>query len=271
MLALCFGQLIGCVPMSLVNQAAPLYQQLDFDGDKRHLVFGDIHGRFTTFQRFLDGINYDSSGDVIYSVGDLIDRGTDSVSVVEFFEQENCHAILGNHEHMAMNPAEWEDVWMYPENGGPATVHSLKYHGYDLSWLIERCVNLPVCLDVGDESDPHAFRLLHAESPFCLTEKMLMDHLTELTRDELSESILLWGRSDISVVIDAIVCAKPIDSILVAEDRSPRKVFCGHTPVVEVISAHNVYWIDTFAGDKMTCVNPVTMDIHQVTIHSTDR
>ena len=94
------------------------YRSMALDENKRHFVFGDIHGRYTTFQRLLELIHYDASTDVIYSVGDLIDRGPDSVSVVEFFKQPHCHAILGNHEQMVLNLSEWEPVWMNPWNGG---------------------------------------------------------------------------------------------------------------------------------------------------------
>ena len=257
--------------MNEVLESTKLHQHLDLDSDKRHFVFGDIHGRYTTFQRLLDAISYDSTTDVIYSVGDMIDRGPDSVSVVKFFQNEHCHAILGNHEHMAMCPSHWEDVWLFPPNGGPATLHSLEQHGYDLQWLTRHCASLPVCLDVGDESHPNAFRLLHAESPFHLSEQMLINYLSQLPRDEISESDLIWGRSDITQIFNTTMACKSLDTIAIADDRSARKVFCGHTPIENVVSAHNVYWIDTFASNLMTCINPVNLDIHQVAIEPVDQ
>ena len=256
--------------MSVENEAASLYQHLDLDSEKRHFVFGDIHGRFSTFRRLLDRIDYDSNTDVIYSVGDLIDRGPDSVSVVEFFQNEHCHNILGNHEYMAMSPARWHDVWMYPDNGGPATLRSLMQYGHDLPWLTEKFNGLPACLDVGDESHPHAFRLLHAECPFDLSEEMLKKYLSELTWEELSESDLLWGRTDISLVYETVMNGGSMGGVPIASDRSSRSVFCGHTPIEDVVSAHNVHWIDTYAGNNMTCMNPITLEVHQVSIHTAD-
>ena len=129
---------------------APVHRTIALDENKRHFVFGDIHGRYTTFRSLLETIGYDSSTDVIYSVGDMIDRGPDSVSVVKFFQQPHCHAILGNHEQMVLNLSDWAPVWADPWNGGPATLASLASHGYGLDWLVKTCENLPVCLDVGD-------------------------------------------------------------------------------------------------------------------------
>ena len=52
-----------------------LHQEIPLNKDRRHFVVGDIHGRYEAFLNLLDEINYDQSTDMIYSVGDLIDRG----------------------------------------------------------------------------------------------------------------------------------------------------------------------------------------------------
>ena len=245
------------------------YRSMALDENKRHFVFGDIHGRYTTFQRLLELIHYDASTDVIYSVGDLIDRGPDSASVVEFFKQPHCHAILGNHEQMVLNLSEWEPVWMNPWNGGPATLRSLRKHGYDRSWLASFCSGLPICLDVGDETQESSFRLIHAECPLEWAESELMHYLSAFSQNEIAEKRLLWGRTDITNVIDYLESGSP-DALAVTDARSSRTVFCGHTPVIDVVSAFNVHWIDTFAGGVMTCMDPVTRQIYQHTVAESD-
>ena len=76
--------------------------QLPLDRSKRHFVVGDIHGRFDSFQNLLKEANYDPTNDIIYSVGDLIDRGPKSYETVKFFTSTpNVYSIMGNHEYMA--------------------------------------------------------------------------------------------------------------------------------------------------------------------------
>lgn len=64
----------------------------------RHIVIGDIHGCFTELIELLERVGA-SEDDVIVSVGDLVDRGPQSVEVVRFFrERSNAIAVSGNHE-----------------------------------------------------------------------------------------------------------------------------------------------------------------------------
>lgn len=233
--------------------------------EKRHFVFGDIHGRFSTFVNLLDSINYDPAGDVLYSVGDLIDRGPDSVSVVKFFQQENCYAVRGNHEQFLVNPDEWYAVWMYPPNGGPATLQSLEDHGMSATWLKQYCDGTPIILDVGANDNEHAFRLVHAENPFDWTEQMLRDFVGSMSGVELGESRLLWGREDIGKLLNNTKHMRPAGFNIEAQAmRSQRNTFCGHTPTTDVIRCHNTSWIDTYRGKKLTCVNAITNEAHSV-------
>lgn len=241
-----------------------LHRKIALDENKRHFVFGDIHGRFTTFQRLLKKIKYDPLTDVIYSVGDMIDRGPDSVKVVQFFQQPHCHAILGNHEQMVLNAKAWEEIWMHHETGGPATLASLHEHGYNMGWLATRLQNLPVCLDIGDETQPSAFRLVHAESPLEWSEDMLMNYLANSTREEAGEGRLLWGRDDVIQVMKAINDLENADNFTVAQNRSARMVFCGHTPTRNVVNAFNVHWIDTKLSETITCIDPANLQTFQV-------
>lgn len=247
--------------MQIRNQWATL----PLSTNKRHLVFGDIHGRFTTFINLLDKVNYDPSSDMLYSVGDLIDRGPDSVSVVEFFMQDNCYAVRGNHEQMIVNLPEWHQVWMHPPNGGPNTLASMDQHGKDFAWLQDYCTSTPILLDVGDTDNEYAFRIVHAENPFIWSEQRLVEFLSNLSSVEMGESELLWGRDNISLLLNNIHSMKPgTYGIQVDPDRSKRSTFCGHTPTRNIIRGHNTTWIDTYLGRKMSCVDVITNKVHDV-------
>ena len=58
----------------------------------------DIHGEYDLFRQLLDKIRF-SDGDEMYIVGDMIDKGSKSVKLVDFVRAApNIKAILGNHE-----------------------------------------------------------------------------------------------------------------------------------------------------------------------------
>jgi len=93
-------------------------------------IIGDIHGEFEKLMSLTADIPSDT---LIYSVGDLIDRGPDSRKVIDYIRCNNIQAVKGNHECMAIaclpalleyvyNPDEfslcelYDSDWFY--NGG---------------------------------------------------------------------------------------------------------------------------------------------------------
>lgn len=90
-------------------------------------VIADIHGRYGMLMDMLELINF-NSGDRLYVLGDLTDRGPDSLLVVRYLmNQSNVHVIRGNHDQMLLNyfagkPGA-EERWM--RNGGEVTLQAL--------------------------------------------------------------------------------------------------------------------------------------------------
>ena len=65
----------------------------------RKLVIGDIHGCYNELLQLVEkaGINED---DEIIALGDIVDKGPDSLRVFDFFRcRRNAQVIKGNHEH----------------------------------------------------------------------------------------------------------------------------------------------------------------------------
>lgn len=59
----------------------------------------DIHGEYELFLRLLDKIVF-SDSDTLIILGDMIDKGRDSIKLVDFIRrQSNVKAIIGNHEY----------------------------------------------------------------------------------------------------------------------------------------------------------------------------
>ena len=67
----------------------------------RHIFIGDVHGCIDELKCLIKAID-PTEGDLLYFLGDLIDRGPDSVAVVryalELSKKYDTKLILGNHE-----------------------------------------------------------------------------------------------------------------------------------------------------------------------------
>ena len=63
-------------------------------------VIGDIQGCYRELLDLLDEINFDATNDELWFIGDLINRGPESLKVLRFVKQlnENTIVTLGNHD-----------------------------------------------------------------------------------------------------------------------------------------------------------------------------
>ncbi len=63
-------------------------------------AIGDVQGCFDTFLALLEKINFDKTHDLIYLVGDLINRGNQSLEMLQFAydNQNSIKVLLGNHD-----------------------------------------------------------------------------------------------------------------------------------------------------------------------------
>ena len=61
---------------------------------------GDIQGCYKPLAKLLDKVNFDSAEDTLYCVGDLVNRGPDSLEVLRLLKSmgKSCKTVLGNHD-----------------------------------------------------------------------------------------------------------------------------------------------------------------------------
>ena len=88
----------------------------------RDWVVGDVHGCFHTLSRAVFDIEFEHGRDRLFSVGDLINRGPNSIEVLEWLENERFEAVvMGNHEAEMvrllqtgeiLDPRRREQQWM---------------------------------------------------------------------------------------------------------------------------------------------------------------
>lgn len=131
----------------------------------RDLVVGDLHGHRSVFERELDRIQFDASRDRVFSVGDLVDRGPESLATLALLEEPWFHAALGNHEMQLLHflgfyDSRFHSKKSYIKGGGQWVADALKGHRKTLLRLAEKVATLPFSLHIEGE---HAFNVMHAD------------------------------------------------------------------------------------------------------------
>ncbi len=86
---------------------------------KRLIVVGDIHGMKEELQALLDKLHFDKEKDHLVCAGDMINKGPDSVGVVELLMSIGASAVRGNHEDrilLAWNGLHRHALRLVPES-----------------------------------------------------------------------------------------------------------------------------------------------------------
>ncbi|WP_428383615.1 metallophosphoesterase [Nevskia ramosa] len=82
----------------------------------RDFVVGDLHGHSQMFWQVLHRAGVNLLTDRVFSVGDLVDRGPDSLGCLALLRHPWFHGVWGNHDDAmartaAGNPTEWIEKW----------------------------------------------------------------------------------------------------------------------------------------------------------------
>lgn len=150
------------------------------------IVIGDIHGCAKSLKALLDILPDDAD---LYSTGDLIDRGSDSMGVVSLCIERGIKAVLGNHEHMLLDYIDGTSIYgrgLYFLNGGMKTMAS--YDGQILKEHLEYFRSMPLCI----ETD--YFVLTHGG----VNRARTLGQARILDRD--IKFNLLWNRGDVAAL-----------------------------------------------------------------------
>ena len=118
----------------------------------RYFIIGDIHGCYDELQDLLAKAALNSD-DQIISIGDMVDRGLDSASVIEFFrDTPNADSIMGNHERKHVR---WFDDQVEPAASQIITRKQITEDIYPE--VIGFMSDLPHYIDVPDALLVHGF------------------------------------------------------------------------------------------------------------------
>lgn len=143
----------------------------------RDFVVGDLHGHRAVFEQELVRLNFDPAVDRVFSVGDLVDRGPDSLGTLALLEQPWFHAVLGNHDLMLLEALGCCSLRASGRKARAAAastwiVQALSDHRKRLTRLAESLRERPLAIDV--EADL-PFRVVHSDLDTPDLESILVD------------------------------------------------------------------------------------------------
>ena len=68
------------------------------DKARRRIFVGDIQGCREELERLLERLRFEPSGDALHPVGDLVNRGPDSLGTLRLLRSLKAGGVLGNHD-----------------------------------------------------------------------------------------------------------------------------------------------------------------------------
>lgn len=222
----------------------------------RYLI-SDIHGDFSRFQKMLEKIHFNSQNDVLYILGDVLDRGRENLALFEFVNNcESMHLIKGNHELFAQMYLEGKlkkEKWI--AWGGEYTVEEVDALGdKDKARLYEQLQALNLYIEIQVENEK--WILTHSGlDADCIVEKEGKVIATESI--EAAAKI-----NEFKLMISNDIHYMPTTKLKTLD----KFVVVGHTPVIRlnedgsyrIIHEANYMCIDSGAGHrkqggKMSC------------------
>jgi serine/threonine protein phosphatase 1 len=79
----------------------PRIRRVSANSQGRDFVIGDLHGCLDQLQDKLNSASFEPErGDRLFAVGDLVDRGPDSLGCLKLLQEPWFFSVLGNHDQM---------------------------------------------------------------------------------------------------------------------------------------------------------------------------
>lgn len=214
--------------------------------DKELYIVGDIHGnaKLWDITKTEFGI---TSDDYVFSLGDLIDRGTQSAKLLfEFLFADNRFMIIGNHESMCVDSEkyrDWHHCWV--QNGGDKFIEEIGDTG--IQFFRQYLNQLPTIIQINHRG--LKIGLVHAGVDLKYQNWDQFISGTKSLSTDIIES-LLWERKTFDFCKGNNVYNAP-------RIQGVDYVLSGHTGVVDPLIYGNRVWIDSqFMSGDLTVATP---------------
>lgn len=202
-----------------------MYQRIEGRMWRHVWVVSDIHG---CYQRLMDELkrrHFNPYEDLLISVGDMIDRGPDSVKCLQLINEKWFRAVRGNHEQMAIDSLDNNDFALWTMNGGTWFAHLERDQKPHALALLNDCRHLPHIIEITCANGLNV--IAHADYP-----------ATEYRwQKPVSAQRVLWDRDRLM-------------GFMVGKGQGISDAdhfWFGHTPVDRRYDFDNLHYIDTGA------------------------
>lgn len=210
-----------------MGQPDKIYQRIVATNWRHVWVVGDLHGCFSLLMAKLRQCHFDPWQDLLVSVGDVIDRGPDSLRCLRLMRKSWIVAVRGNHEQMALDALATGEQLSWFMNGGAWFAHADQPAA---RLALEACRKLPWILELRCRSGIHV--VAHADYP---DDDYQWQKEVDLQR-------VLWDRARLMNNGNGI--------------RGADHFWFGHTPLRHRLDRDNLHYINTGAvfGGELTLV-----------------
>ncbi len=223
----------------------------------RDFVVGDIHGNFHLLDIFYKEVNFDGSRDRILCVGDVIDRGPDSASALEYVKKHWFFLVRGNHEEMLIDTQNRDygmyEMWM--KNGGE---WADDVSDELLQQMSEFYQTLPYIIEV--QTDRGKVGIVHADMPAFLPWDQTLEAIEKDKLKDQDFKYYLWARESYRKLRMHLEYPGTIREIFI---EGVYKIYVGHSIVKQPVAYGNIMFVDTgaYSSGKLSFVDLGTEEI----------
>lgn len=211
-----------------------MYERIDGTRWRHIWIVGDLHGFHPQLMGALRDRQFDPYQDLLICVGDLIDRGPQSLQCLRLLNKKWFKTVRGNHEQMAIDAVRYGDTAMWQLNGGRWFAELSHAEQQQTLEALHTCAALPYILELRCDNGINV--IAHADYP---SEEYQWDKAVD------GESVL-WRRDRLNQLLSGK------GGKIAGADH----FWFGHTPLKQRYDAYNLHYIDTGAvfGGALTLV-----------------
>ncbi|RYL89786.1 serine/threonine protein phosphatase [Sporolactobacillus sp. THM7-4] len=227
---------------------------------RRLLVISDMHGQIDAFNKLLDKVRYEPEKDLLFLLGDYVDRGQNPKAVIQKareLEKKGAITLKGNHEDMmekALTRFNSESLSVWAANGGTQTLSS---YGVSIKKVFED-VKSQGFFDLPDDLK-NDLEWVQNLNFYAETEHYLFVHAgvdPDKKLDDTDEQTFLWIRGP-----------------FLEGYHGDKTVIFGHTPTMTIQPTSDVYFGENniigidggcVFGGQLNCLELPSMETYQV-------